>query len=67
MYKSRLKKGVTKFRKNGLRVDWSNATQEQMKAVYEMGDNDLVTKEENAAPKKKEVKTKRKSKDNSTI
>ena len=52
MYKSRLKKGVIKFRDTRLRVDWSNATQEQLKEVYERGDNDFVTKIEDAAPKK---------------
>ena len=52
MYKARLKKGVTRFGKGGLLVDWSKATQEQMKLVYEMG-SDLVKKEEYAKPKKK--------------
>ena len=57
MYKARLKKGVTRFGKGGLLVDWSKATQEQMKLVYEMV-SDLVTKEEDAKPKKKKSKAK---------
>lgn len=61
MYKSRLKKGVIKFRDTRLRVDWSNATQEQLKEVYERGDNDFVTKIEDAAPKKTKKKSKAKS------
>jgi hypothetical protein len=61
MYKSRLKKGVIKFRDTRLRVDWSNATQEQLKEVYERGDNDLVIKLEDAAPKKTKKKSKAKS------
>jgi hypothetical protein len=65
MYKSRLKKGITKFN-NGVSIDWSNATQKEMKSVYEMGNNDLVTKEEDAKPKKTKAKAKEESsKDNS--
>jgi CRISPR/Cas system CSM-associated protein Csm4 (group 5 of RAMP superfamily) len=61
MYKSRLKKGVTKF-SNGVCVDWSKATQEEMKVVYEMNNN-LVIKEEDATEvKKAEPKAKKSSK-----
>ena len=61
MYKSRLKKGVIKFRDTRLRVDWSNATQEQLKEVYERGDNNFVIKLEDAAPKKTKSKAKAKT------
>jgi hypothetical protein len=58
MYKSRLKEGHAYF-VGGLNFAWADATQEQLKAVYEMGDNDLVTKEEDAAPKKNKSKAKK--------
>ena len=54
-YKAKNKSGITYFK--GFSVDWSKATQEQMKLVYEMG-SDLVTKEEDAKPKKKKSKAK---------
>tara|TARA_Y100001938_G_C7936368_1_gene351978 strand:- start:131 stop:331 length:201 start_codon:yes stop_codon:yes gene_type:complete len=57
MYKSRLKKGVSYF-KGAKPVDWSCATQEQMKTVYERGDNDLVIKVEDAKQKKTKAKAK---------
>jgi|DEB0MinimDraft_4_1074332.scaffolds.fasta_scaffold51108_2 hypothetical protein len=55
MYKARLKKGHAFF-VGGLNFKWSEATQEQLKAVYEMGDNDLVELVKDAAPKKTKAK-----------
>jgi hypothetical protein len=65
MYKARLKKGRAFFL-GGLHFNWENATQEQLKSVYDMGYNNLVTKEEDAKPKKTKSKAKEESsKDNS--
>ena len=55
MYKARLKKGHAFF-VGGLNFKCSEATQEQLKAVYEMGDNDLVELVKDAAPKKTKAK-----------
>jgi len=57
MYKSKLNKGTTFF--NGFKVSWSNATQEELKKVHELGHTNFVTKEENAAPKKNKSKAKK--------
>lgn len=64
MYKSRFKDGISYFR-DMKKVDWSKATQQQMKEVYERGDNDYVYIVEDAKPKKKQTKVKSKSKDKS--
>ena len=61
MYKSRIKEGRAYF-KGGLKFNWSEATQEQLKTVYDMGDNDYVEKVEDAAPKKKAEPKAKKSK-----
>ena len=61
MYKSRLKEGRAYF-SGGLKFNWSEATQEQLKAVYERGDNDYVEKIEDAAPSKKAKPKAKKSK-----
>lgn len=55
MYKARLKKGRAFFL-GGLHFNWEDATQEQLKRVYDMGYKDLVTKKEDAKPKKKKAK-----------
>ena len=55
MYKSKLSKGTTFF--SDFKVKWSNATQEELKKVYELGYTNLVTKSEDAKPKKKKAKS----------
>jgi hypothetical protein len=62
MYKARLKKGRAFFL-GGLHFNWEDATQEQLKSVYDMGYDNLVIKEEDAKPKK--TKSKAKAKDSS--
>jgi|TARA_R110000803_G_scaffold80842_1_gene146693 hypothetical protein len=57
MYKSKLNVGTTFF--NGFKVSWSNATQEELKKVHELGHTNFVTKEENAEPKKSKSKAKK--------
>ena len=57
MYKSRLKEGHAYFL-GGLNFAWADATQEQLKTVYEMSSNDYVTKEEDAESKKSKSKAK---------
>jgi len=65
MYKSKLKDGYSRFDKR-VTVHWSKATQEELKYVYDLGFTDLVTKEEDAKPKKTKAKAKEESsKDNS--
>jgi len=59
MYKARLKKGRAFFL-GGLHFNWEDATQEQLKSVYDMGYDNLVTKEEDAKPKKTTKKAKAK-------
>jgi len=58
MYKSKLDKGTTFF--SDFKVKWSNATQEELKKVYELGYTNLVSKEEDAKPKKTTKKAKAK-------
>jgi hypothetical protein len=63
MYKSTLKEGLTVF--NGFKVMWANATQDELKKVYDLGFTNLVSKED-AKPKKTKSKAKEESsKDNS--
>jgi len=63
MYKSKLSKGTTFF--NGFKVSWSNATQEELKKVHELGHTNFVTKEENAESKKTKSKAKKAKNQNS--
>jgi hypothetical protein len=57
MYISKNKEGKTIF-KEGVAVMWADATQEELKAIYDLGYTNFVTKEGNAESKKSKSKAK---------
>jgi hypothetical protein len=58
MYISKNKEGRTIFNE-GIVVMWADATQEELKAIYDLGYTNFVTKEENAESKKSNSKAKK--------
>jgi hypothetical protein len=60
-YKAKKKSGVTYFK--GFSIDWSKATQKELKNVFDLGYTKFVTKED--AKQKKTKAQPKQSKDNS--
>ena len=57
-YKAKKKSGVTYFKE--ISIDWSKATQKDLKSVFDLGYTKFVTKED-AKPKKTKSKAKEES------